>query len=134
MEEEIRSLRVNRAEAEDEECGHQTTHCISTHNLDNIHERYTKVFGILIAEQCSMANALQLARCPRSTICDFVAIAELKIVDAREHEHVTHKHTGSVKQLELACCRRLQQYLPLLTTMQREGRLLPLTFDPRFYE
>ena len=50
-----------------------------------------------------MALAFWLARCPRSTICDFVAIAQLKIVDSREHEHVTCKHTVSVKQLELAC-------------------------------
>ena len=134
MEEEICSLQANRAEAEDEEHGEQITHCVSTYNLENIHERYTKVLGILNKEQCSMANAFQLARCPCSTIRDFVAIAKLKIIDAREHEHVTCEHAGSVKQLELACRRCLRRYLPLLTTMQREGRLLPLTFDPRFYE
>ena len=47
-----------------------------------------------------MANAFQLAQFPRSTICDFVATVEWKIVDVREHKHVTHEHTGSVKKLE----------------------------------
>ena len=97
MEEEICSLQANRAEAEDEEHGEQITHCVSTYNLENIHEWYTKVLGILNKEQCSMANAFQLARCPCSTIRNFVAIAKLKIIDAREQEHVTCKHAGSVK-------------------------------------
>ena len=134
MKEEICSLQANRAEVEDAEHGEQITHLVSTYNLENIHERYTKVLGILNKEQCSMANAFQLARCPCSTIRDFVAIAKLKIIDSREQEHVTRKHAGSVTQLELACRRCLRRYLPLLTTMRREGRLLPLTFDPRFYE
>ena len=33
-----------------------------------------------------MANAFRLASCPRSTVRDFVAVAELKLVDAREHD------------------------------------------------
>lgn len=68
MEEEIRSKRANKAEAVDEERGEHTTHWVSTHNLDNIHEWYTKVLA-------------RPARCPHSTIRDFVAIAKLKIVE-----------------------------------------------------
>ena len=46
------------------------------------------ILGILNKEQSSMANAFQLAQFPRSTICDFVATVEWKIVDAREHKYV----------------------------------------------
>ena len=57
MEEEIRSKLANKAEAVDEECGEQTTHWVSTHNLDNIHEQYTKVLGILNEEQCQCQSS-----------------------------------------------------------------------------
>ena len=49
-----------------------------------------------------MASAFSLAGCPRSTsLWDFVAIAQLKIVDYREHDLVIHDLQGeSVKQLQ----------------------------------
>ena len=59
MEEEIRSKRANKAEALDEECGEQKTHWVSTHNLDNIHEQYTKVLGILNEEQCQCQSSVK---------------------------------------------------------------------------
>lgn len=61
-----------------------------------------------------MANAFWLARRPRSTIRDFVANADLKIVDAGEHELVTHDHSGSVQQLE--------QVLPTADDCHAEGK------------
>ena len=75
MQEEIRSLQASDAAAVDEESKEQTTHGVSSH--------YNRVLDILREERCSMANAFRLARYPHSTIRDFVAIAELKIVDAR---------------------------------------------------
>ena len=71
---------------------------------------------------------------PRSTIRDFEAIAELEIVDSREHELVTRDHSGSVQKLEQACRKRLQRYQPMMAAMRRESRLTPLKFDPCFYE
>ena len=59
MEEEIRSKRANKAETLDEKCGEQTTHWVSTHNLDNIHEQYTKVLGILNEEQCQCQSSVK---------------------------------------------------------------------------
>ena len=132
MQEEIRSLQASSAV--DEEPEEQTTHRVSSHNLESIHERYNRVLDILREERCSMANAFRLARCACSTIRDFVAIAELKIIDAREHELVTRDHSGSVHQLEQACRKRLRRYQPMMAAMRRESRLLPLKFDPRFYE
>ena len=127
-------MQASNAAAADEEPGEQTANRVSAHNLESVHERYSRVLAILREEHCSMANAFRLARCPRSTIRDFVAIAELKVIDAREHELVTRDHTGSVQQLEHACRKRLQRYLPMMAAMRRESRLLPLKFDPRFYK
>ena len=107
----------------------------SAHNLESIHERYSRVLAILQEEHCSsMANAFRLARCPHSTIREFVAIAELKIVNAMEHELVTRDHTDSVQQLEQACRKRLRRYLPMMAAIRRKSRLLPLKFDPRIYQ
>ena len=122
MQEEIRSLQASDAAAVEEEPEEQTTHRVSSHNLESIHERYNRVLDILREEHCSMANAFRLARC------------QLKIVDAREHELVTRDHSGSVQQLELVCRKRLRRYQPMMAAMRRESRLLPLKFDLRFYE
>ena len=107
---------------------------ISTHSLANIHGRYKKVVQALRENQCGMVNAFRLSGCPRSTVRDFVAIAELKIVDSREHDLVIRDHIGSVKELEAVCRKRLRRHLPLMANMRREGQLLPLKFDGCFYE
>ena len=41
---------------------------------------------------------------------------------------------GSVKELEVACRKRLRRHLPVMANMRREGKLLPLKFDERFYQ
>ncbi|CAH3148960.1 unnamed protein product, partial [Pocillopora meandrina] len=57
---------------------------VITHSLANIHERYEQVLQTMKENRCSsMACAFPLAGCPRSTLQDFVAIAELKKVDSR---------------------------------------------------
>ncbi|CAH3031667.1 unnamed protein product [Pocillopora meandrina] len=58
--------------------------CVSTHSLANIHERYDQVLQRMKENRCSMACAFRLAGCPRSTLRDFVAMAELKKVASRE--------------------------------------------------
>ena len=62
--EEIRNLQAYDAAAVDKEPEKQTTHRVSSHNLESIHERYSTVLVILREERCSMANAFRLARCP----------------------------------------------------------------------
>ena len=54
-----------------------------------------------------MANAFRLAACSRSTVRDFVAIADLKIVDSRERDLVIRDHLGSVRALEAVCRKQL---------------------------
>ena len=51
----------------------------------------------------------------------------------REHDRVIRDHAGSVKELEATCRRRLRRYLPVMANLRREGKLLPLKFDERFY-
>ena len=107
---------------------------VSAHSLSSIHSRYEKVLQVIHDNRCSMANAFRLAGCPRSTVRDFVAIAELKIVDHREHDRVIRDHAGSVKELEATCRTTLRRYLPVMANLRREGKLLPLKFDEWFYE
>ena len=82
-----------------------------------------------------MANAYRLSGCPRSTLRDFIAIAELKKVDSRAFEIALASYQGeSVREIEKMCRKSLGGYMPLMSTMRREGQLLPLKFDQRFYE
>ena len=71
---------------------------------------------------------------PRSTVRDFFAMAELKVVDFRTRDLVIRDHVGSVKELEAVCRKRLKRHLLVMADMRREGQLLPLKFDDRFYE
>ena len=71
-----------------------------------------------------MANAFRLAGCPRSALRDFIAIAELRIVDEREFESASREiSVGSVKDLVTVCRRRLRRHLPAIANMRREGQL-----------
>lgn len=108
---------------------------VSTHGLANIHERYDQVLQTMKENKCSMACAFRLAGCPRSTLRDFVAIAELKKVASRELDLVLRdQEVQSVRDLEVACRKRLRRYIPVMSNMRREGQLLPMKFAARFYE
>ena len=85
---------------------------VNAHSLSSIHGRYERVLQVLQDNRCSMANAM----------------------DHREHDRVIRDHAGSVKELEAICRTRLGRYLPVLANLRREGKLLPLKFDERFYE
>ncbi|CAH3103405.1 unnamed protein product, partial [Pocillopora meandrina] len=86
----------------------------------------------------SVACAFRLAGCPRSTLRDFVAIAELnqiKKVASRELDLVLRdQEVKSVRDLEVVCRKRLRRYIPVMSNMRREGQLLPMKFEARFYE
>ena len=108
----------------------QQSTCISSHSLSSIHSRYDKVLQTMKDNNCSMANAFRLSGCPRSTLRDFIAIAELKKVDLRAFEIVLANYQGeSVRELEQMCRKSLRRYMPLMSTMRHEGQLLPLKFD-----
>ena len=108
---------------------------VSSHSLSSIHSRYDKFLQTMKDNNCSMANASRLSGCPRSTLQDFIAIAELKKVDSRAFQIALANYQGeSVRELEQMCRRSLRRYMPLESTMRREGQLLPLKFDQRFYK
>ena len=105
---------------------------VSSHSLSSIHSRYDKVLQMMKDNNCSMANAYRLSGCPRSTLRNFITIAEL---DSRAFEIALANYQGeSVRELEQMCRKSLRRYMPLMSTMRREGQLLPLKFDQRFYE
>ena len=56
-------------------------------------------------------------------------------MDSRAFEIALANYQGeSVRELEQMCSKSLRRYMPLMSTMCREGQLLPLKFDQRFYE
>lgn len=111
-------MQATNAVAVDEEHGKQKTH------------RYGRVLAILQEEQCRMANAFRLARCPRSTVRDFVEIAELKTVDAKENQ-LPHWFS------ETTSTGMSHRFATLSTDDDchaEERRVLPLTLNPRLHE
>ena len=131
---ELKTLRQRTADEPQQQPQQKDATRASTHSLATIHTRYPRVLQILKENNCSMANAFRLAGCPRSTLRDFIAIAELRIVDEREFESASREIcVGSVKDLETVCRRRLRRHLPAMANMRREGQLLPLKFDDRLH-
>ena len=64
-----------------------------------------------------------------------MVIAELKKVDSRELDLVLRdQEVKSVRDLEVVCRKRLRRYIPVMSNMRREGQLLPMKFEARFYE
>ena len=64
-----------------------------------------------------------------------MAIAELKKVDSRELDLVLRdQEVKSVRDLEVVCRKRLRRYIPVMSNMRREGQLLPMKFEARFYK
>ena len=102
----------------------------STQSLANIHEQYDQVLQTMKENKCSMACAFRLAGCPRSTLRDFMAIAELKKVDSMELDLILHdQEVKLVRDLEVVCCKRLQCHILVMINMRREGQLLPMRHD-----
>ncbi|XP_068687227.1 early endosome antigen 1-like [Montipora foliosa] len=108
---------------------------VSNHSQANIHKQYDQVLQTMKENKCCMACAFRLAGCPRSTLQDFVGIAELKKVDSRELDLILHnQRVTSVRDLAVVCHKRLQCYIPVMSNTRREGQLLPMKFEARFYE
>ena len=62
-------------------------------------------------------------------------IAELKKVDSRELDLVLRdQEVKSVRDLEVVCRKRHRRHIPVMSNTRREGQLLPMKFEARFYE
>ena len=126
---EVETLHSNKPQQQ-QQSGH-----VSTHSLAAIHDRNQNVLRTLSENGSSITNAFRLTGCPRSTLGDFVAVAELELVYPRKYDLVIRNVQGSsVKELEAVCKKRLQCHLPVMANMRKETKLLPLTFEERFYE
>ena len=124
LKEELQSARNSSSVTEPQhpDPPQQQSTRVSSHNLSSIHSRYDKVLEAMKDNNCSMANAYRLSGCPRSTLRDFIAIAELKKVDSRAFEIALANYQGeSVRELEKMCRKSLGRYMPLMSTMRREG-------------
>ena len=109
---------------------------VNRNDLAEIHRRYVAVLSTLNEKKCSLNNAYRLAHTARSTIRDFLGIAELRIVN-----EVTYKSTLerlgdpklSVKRIEQECRRQLGDLLPLVKRLRVAKKLLPLALEDAFY-
>ena len=59
----------------------------------------------------------------------------MKKVDSRELDLVLRdQEVKSVRDLEVVYRKRLRRYIMVMSNMRREGQLLPMKFEARFYE
>ena len=75
--------------------------------LPSSRPRFRLCTNAQLTNNCNMANAFCQAGYPRSTLRDFVLIAELRIVDKLEFAP-REICVGSVRELEAVCRRRLR--------------------------
>ena len=78
LEQELRFLK-NSSEASS--ANHEAAAKVHRNDLAEIHRRYAAVLSTLNAKKCSLNNAYRLAGTARSTIREFIGIAQLKIVN-----------------------------------------------------
>ena len=85
---ELQHLRQQQMtqNAEDEPTREQNR--VSSNSLATIYQWYEEVLAVLRENSCSMANMFRLSGCPSSMLHDFMVVAELKIIDGREHDRV----------------------------------------------
>ena len=107
-------------------------------DLSIVHSRYQAVRAAMEKEKCSLSNAFRFAGISRSTVRDFTAIAELKVVDKDAYESIlrdfSRRPKCSVKEIEEHCRRKLANYLSDMSKLRSEMKLLPFKFEERFYE
>lgn len=105
----------------------------SSHSLSSILSWYDKVLQTMKNNNCSMANAYCLSGCPRSTLQDFIMIAELKKVDSRAFETALANYQGeSVGELEQMCRKSHRHYMLLMSTMRMRGNCCLLNLTSTF--
>ena len=112
---------------------HKAAAKVDRNDLAEIHRRYAALFSNLNEKKCSRDNAYRLAGTARSTIRDFLGIAELRIVNEVTYQSILERLGDpklSVKRIELECRRHLG---PLVKRLRVAKSLLPLTLEDPFY-
>ena len=133
LEQELRTLK-NSSEASS--ANHEAAAKVDRNDLAEIHRRYAAVLSTLNAKKCSLNNAYRLPSTARSTIRDFIGIAELKIVNEVTYQSTLERLGDpklSLKGIEQECRRQLGGMLPLVKRLRVAKKLLPLALDDAFY-
>lgn len=92
------------------------------------------MLSTLQEKKCTLTNAYRLAGTTRSTISDFLGVAELKIVNEVTFES-TLERLGklAVKTIEQECRKQLGGLLPVVKRLRLTRKLLPLAQDNAFH-
>jgi len=115
---------------------HEAAAKVDRNDLVEIHRRYTAVLSTLNKKKCSLNNAYRLARTARSTIRDFLGIAELQTVNEVMYESTSERLGDpklSVKRIEQECRRQLGDLMPLVKRLRIAKKLFPLALEDAFY-
>ena len=133
LEQELRSLK-NSSEASS--ANHEAAAKVDRNDLAENHRRYAAVLSPWNAKKCIWNNAYRLAGTVRSTIRDFIGIAELKIVNEVTYQSTLERLGDpklSVKGIEQECRRQLGCLLPFVKRLRNARKLLPLVLDDASY-
>ena len=133
LEQQLRTLQNSEPPAA---TNHQSAAKVDRNDLTEIHRRYAAVLSIMNEKKCSLNNAYRLAGTARSTVRDFLGIAELRIVNEVTYESTLERLGDpklSVKRIEQECRRQLGDLLPFVKRLRIAKRLLPMALDDAFY-
>ena len=134
LEQQLRALQNSTAPSAAN--SHEAAAKVDRNDLAEIHRRYAAVLSTLNERKCSLNNAYRLAGTARSTIRDFIGIAELRIVNEVTYQSTLERLGDpklSVKMIERECRRQLGDLLPLVKRFRAAKRLLPLALEDAFY-
>ena len=132
LEQELRALK----NCSEPSTNHEAAAKVDRNDLAEIHRRYAAVLSTLHEKKCSLNNAYRLAGTARSTIRDFLGIAELKIVNEVTYQSTLERLGDpklAVKRIEQECRRQLGGLLPLVKRLRVSKKLLPLALEDAFY-
>ena len=137
--EQIEALQAQLRELKDQPeppANQQAVAKVDRNDLEEIHRRYRAVLSVIRERKCSLNNVYRLAGTARSTIRDFLGIAELRIVNNVTYESTLERLGDpklSVKTIEDRCRKQLGGLLPMVKRLRHNKMLLPLAVEDSFY-
>ena len=94
------------------------------------------VLAVITEQNCSLNNTYRVAGTARSTIRDFLGIAERKIANEVTYNSTIERLTDprtAVKHIEQECRIQLGGMLPVVKRLRSSKSLLPLSVEDSFY-
>ena len=107
-------------------------------DLEVIHTHYEGVLEVMNERKCSLAQAMKIYRLARNTLCDFIAICELKTLNKDKFNNVIamareSRGRPSVRGIEQCCRAALAEYGAALKRHKEERKFLPFFPVAGFY-